>query len=258
MLAGLPDAPKPPSETDSSLEMDLGEALSYVLADSSGVLMRTRSPTGGFGSTGGLTGLVMLSSIAIPNMHMARIGSNEASAVALLRGIRVAQETYRANHVRDEDGDGEGEYGFLVDLLGLRRPGDTRVLSGRRYVSGEFSRVRGDFLSNGYYFRAYLPSEDGSPIGEHELASRIDEADGDLAENIMVVVAWPEKKGTSGNRAFILDMRGTIYSCGNGPYGGRRNPPPDLMFSQEGNLASRPLRRAATPRDGCKWAIERD
>jgi len=231
---------------------NFGHSVSYTVADGSGIFSSTRSPTGGIGSSGGVFGFVALASIAIPNLHLSRIAANETAAVSTLRMVQVAQQTYRANALRDADSDGEGEYGFLVDLLGERRRGESRATS-RRLLSAQLKRKKHGFVSRGYYFRGYLPAEDGSPVGEHERTSRIREVDGDLSEALMAVVAWPIDKGSTGNRAYFLDASGEIYVCENGPYSGGNAPPPDLRSSQEGNLASAPLRPGKPTRDGCRW-----
>jgi hypothetical protein len=73
----------------------------------------------------------------------------------------------------------------------------------------------------------------------------------------MAVVAWPISHGTTGRRAFLLTASGRIWECDDGDYGGRTAPPPDIRNSQEGNLASRPVSRAATSRDGFTWVPAR-
>lgn len=236
---------------------DMGESVSYTVADESGVYSFTESPTGGFGSAGGLAGVAIISAIAIPNLLAARMSANETAAIASLRAIHTAEVTYRAQGVRDTDGDGDGEFGFLVDLLGQRRPGDKRVLNTRRLVTGEWKKFNGDYVRNGYYFRVYLPSEDGSPVGENSSKARIMQVDGDLAESIAIIVAWPMDAGRTGRRAFLLDLNGRLWGCEDGSYGERNAPPPDLLSSQKGNLASQPLRRGKRTRDGFTWTIVR-
>ncbi|MDH3592954.1 MAG: hypothetical protein OER88_13800, partial [Planctomycetota bacterium] len=233
--------------------IEYGTTISFTVADENGIFSQTRSPTGGFGSFGGVMGIVVLASIAIPNLHQARVAANESAAISTMRGLHVAQETYQAAVSRDGDRDGDGEYGFLVDLLGRARAGETRIAGTRRLVNLEFERRNGDFVRRGYYFRIYLPSDDGSPVGGNERAARLRQVDGDLAETIMVIVAWPVSRGTSGTRAFVMDATGNLYQCGTGAYGDELVPPPDILSSQAGNLASEPIRRGQPTRDGHRW-----
>lgn len=258
ILAGLPGGAPLPGERRrlgpaSGVLRDLGPSLSWTVADTQGVMTVTRSPTGGFGSLGGLGGLLTMAAIAVPNLRQARVETNESAAVSTLRAIQTAQQTFRSNALRDEDGDGEGEYGFLGELLGQPRPGEKRARSATPLVSGGFQRQGRDYARGGYRFRVYLPAEDGSPVGEHEKTARLERVDGDLAETVVVVLAWPVSKGMSGHRAFYLDAEGRLFACLDGPYAGENAPPADVMSSQERNLASRQLRDIEPTRDGSRW-----
>ena len=239
-------------ETDwSKLPLgDFNPSLSYTIADEHGLLSVTRSPTGGLTEVGGVTGVVVAASIALPNLAKARVTANETAAIATMRRILSAQADYRSGLMRDSDGDGEGENGFLTDLIGdghgrEERVTPTGILTGLR-------RTPLGYEKSGYIFRIYLPAEDGSPIGDHESRERLREADGDLAETIGVVVAWPRREGVSGARSFFIDRQGVLRFC-NGGYGAEKGPSPDLFTTQRGNLASAPIGRRARPHDGQYW-----
>ncbi|MHC4134750.1 MAG: hypothetical protein ACYTDU_06600 [Planctomycetota bacterium] len=248
-------APKPPEQATKRLASlpPMGPSLSHTVADKRGVFSFTRSPTAGIGSTGGLSGLAMVAAIAIPSLHTARLKANESAALASLRSIYTAQETYRTSVMRDADEDGEGEYAFIGELLGDPRLGEETTRAHRALMSGQWTRRKGDFIRGGYRFRAYLPAEDGSPIGENARASRIKRVDGDLAETVMVVLAWPVSRGITGERAFYMDASGRVHACRDGSYTKDTAPPPDVLSSQRGNLASRPLRAGELARDGNRW-----
>ena len=231
----------------------MGTTTSYTVADGDGIFSQTTSPTGGLGSFGGLSGVVILSAIAVPNLHGARVQSNQTAAVSTLRALHVAQQTYRASTVRDSDRDGDGEFGFLDDLMGRGRRGEGRVTGARKLLSLQFERKSAGYTRQGYYFRVYLPADDGSPIGGHEHAGRLGQVDGDLAETAVVAMAWPVSAGRTGNAAFVLDAFGNIYQCEDGKYGGKSAPPADILHQQEDNLASMPLRRGQRTRDGFRW-----
>jgi hypothetical protein len=243
---------RPPSF--ETLLSDFNPAVSYTIADKYGIFSKTRSPTGGLGGTGGLTGLLILSSVAIPDFAIARARANEASALQALRAIHSAQESFRSSRIRDDDRDQEGEYAFLMELMGDPRPGDedgagSANLLATDYVRGE----QGDYERKGYYFRIYLPAEDGSPIGGNAKAERLMEVDGDLAESVVVVVAWPKSKSRTGHRAFVMNSTGTIFGCDEGPYEGQKAPPPDVCNRQRGNLASESKASNGPSWDGCFW-----
>lgn len=252
--AGVPDSI--PSFAWSGVSYGWNPSVSWTVADDGGIFMHTRSPTAGFGGMGGVTGLLLLGSIAIPNFTVARHQTNESAAMATLHQIRTAQQTFRANAVRDDDNDNDGEYGFLTELIGKRRPGDTRMRRGPPLVTG-LKRDGKTYRSRGYYFRVYLPREDGSPVGGHEDEDRIKLVDGDLSEAVMVVAAWPVNSGT-GARAFLMDADGEIYACEDEfAYVGKKSPPPDVLRSQRNNLASARL-DPSKARDGHVWVKVND
>jgi hypothetical protein len=228
-------------------------AISYTVADKRGIFSKTRSPTGGLGGVGGLSGLMVLASVAIPDFAIARARANETSALATLRAVHNAEQTYRQSRIRDSDRDQEGEFGFLMDLVGEPRPGDQATAAGASLLTDMERGEQGHFESKGYYFRVYLPAEDGSPVGGHEGAERLGEVDGDLAETVVVVVAWPKSKTTTGHRSFVMDSAGTIYACGEGPYEAENAPPPDVCTTQKGNLASESRPATGPAWDGCIW-----
>jgi hypothetical protein len=233
-------------------------AVSYTVADERGLFSRTRSPTGGIGSVGGLTGLASLGSVAIPNLSTTRIRANEKTALLTLRAIRSAQRTFRRNLMRDGDSDREGEFGFLTELMGQGRKGEKIRRAGASLMGGMQVSKQGDLQSSGFFFRTYLPAEDGSPIGGHESEQRIARVDGDLAEAVAVTIAWPVVQGRTGQRSFLLTADGVIYACQDGPYGGDQPPAPDVLLTQAGNLASAPLPEERLPRDGCQWIKLKD
>jgi hypothetical protein len=242
---------RPPSF--DGIMRNFNPAISYTVADKRGIFSKTRSPTGGLGGVGGLSGLMVLASVAIPDFAIARARANETSALATLRAVHNAEQTYRQSRIRDSDRDQEGEFGFLMDLVGEPRPGDQATAAGASLLTDMERGEQGHFESKGYYFRVYLPAEDGSPVGGHEGAERLGEVDGDLAETVVVVVAWPKSKTTTGHRSFVMDSAGTIYACGGGPYEAENAPPPDVCTTQKGNLASESRPATGPAWDGCIW-----
>ncbi|MHC4952917.1 MAG: hypothetical protein ACYTGZ_03440 [Planctomycetota bacterium] len=226
---------------------DFNPSVSYTVADENGILSVTRSPTGGLTEVGGLTGAFVAASIALPNLTQARVEANEKSAIESMHAIRAAQAEARLERIRDSDGDGQGEHVFLSDLLGSEDGSNPLNAS----LTG-FKRAKLGWKKAGYYFVVYLPAEDGSPIAGIESPARRQEVDGDLAESIAIVVAWPRSGGSTGRRSFILDAQGVIRYCLSG-YGGKMGPSPDLFSTQPGNLAATPISNRDKTRDGHSW-----
>jgi hypothetical protein len=252
-MPGMEDSARGAFRRTAELQ-NFGASLSYTVADERGVFTYSQSPTAGIGSMGGLQGLVVIASVVVPNLNATRMRANEEGALATLQAIRAAEETFRSGALRDSDGDGDGEFGTFDDLLGRARPGASRPLSSRPLLTLPFKRLEdGDLAHRGYRFRVYLPAEDGSPIGGQEGQARVDAIDGDLAEMIAIVIAWPEDEA-SGDLAYLMDASGTIWVCQcDGLYAGSKPVPPDVLSSQARNLASAPIRPGQRGRDGLYW-----
>ena len=213
----------------------------------------TRSPTAGLGSMGGISGLLMVASIVIPNLTAARVNTNEAAALGTMESIRTAEETYRARGFSDSDRDGKGSYGFLAELSGERARQGRRPLATPLLRKGYVKNAGHAHERNGYYFRVYLPAEDGSPVGGNEDPERLETVDGDLAETVMVFVAWPVARGRTGRRSFFMDTKGNLYASSDATYEGEHGPPADALSSQKNNIASAPRRFDELSLDGFIW-----
>ncbi|MCZ6787620.1 MAG: DUF3352 domain-containing protein [Planctomycetota bacterium] len=250
--------PLGPRSEEATLELrrlmkGFNPTVSYVVADDHGVLSVTRSPTAGLGSMGGISGLLMVASIAIPNLAAARVNANEAAVLSTVDSIRTAEETYRARSYSDSDRDNQGSYGFLGELSGDRAPPGRRPLATPLLRKGYLKNAGHAYERDGYYFRVYLPAEDGSPVGGHEAPERLEAVDGDLAETVMVFVAWPVAKGRTGRRSFLMDAKGNLYASADATYEGEQGPPADALSSQKDNIASAPRRHDEPSLDGFVW-----
>ena len=228
-------------------------SISYTLADEHGVFTQTRSPTGGLTELGGVTGVLAAAGVLFPALAAKRMQANEEDALRAMQAIRNAQAEYRSALVRDADTDGDGENAFLAELLADEHA--RKGAGNSRALLSDFKRTALGYTRGGYHYRAYLPGEDGSPIGDHHALEQRMAADGDLAETIVVVVAWPTTAGITGNRSFMMLGNGKIYYCDTG-YGGTNSPRPDNFSTQEGNLAAAPIGKHQRTRDGLRW-IER-
>ena len=247
--AGAMVAGEPSYEGLARLLRSLGPTVSYVTADDGGVVAVTRSPTAGLGSTGGITGMFTIASIALPSLASARIASNEASALATLEAIHSAEETFRKRGYSDPDRDGEGSYGFLTQLTGADESGGGLAAS-PLLRTDYFTVENGTCRRNGYYFRVVLPAEDGAPVGGND-KNRHDRIDGDLAESVIVVMAWPVAPGRTGRQTFLMDARGFVHATEGSMLDGV--PRADALNTQPNNIASAMKRFDEPAQDGNRW-----
>ena len=116
--------------------------------------------------------------------HGARVRS-EAPVIQNMYVIAMKQDMFRAYALRDNDGDGRGEYGPLFDLSRTRPPLVHESLG----VGEEF----------GYRFSVILPPK----IDDSELA--------------YFAFAVPDRYGVTGRRAFYVDETGVVRIGDLGP-----------------------------------------
>ena len=135
--------------------------------------------------------IAIIAAIAIPNLLRARLAANESSAIAALRTISSAEETFRSSIVMDTDTDGLGEYGPLLEMAGL----------GTLTVDPPFiDNQLGSGNKSGYTF---IVAIGGSACGGLASGADADEVD-------YYATAWPQAYGRSGNRSFCIDASGVI------------------------------------------------
>jgi hypothetical protein len=143
----------------------------------------------------------------------ARIEMQENLAVAHLRSIAAAETQAQSLAVVDADEDGIGEFLFLAELGGARKPrgpggGLKFPILGEKYKtlgSGGFVEL------DGYLYRVFLPGDGPIPASEGAGASEAVSADG--AEREWLVYAWPVRYGTTGKRTFAMDSSGAIVAA---------------------------------------------
>ncbi|MCA8954438.1 MAG: DUF2950 family protein [Planctomycetes bacterium] len=220
-------------------------ALSYWLAEESGIRVVGHSPTGSLPGARGLVAASVVAAIAIPNLMSARQRANEVAAIATLRMLCSAQAQAQAAGIKDRNGNGSGEYAFVGEMV---RPPVGDPLLPAAMAPGSDGTVR----RHGYLFRVYLPGSDGEPVGEHRaMLARID-ATG--AETTWLAMAWPQQAGKTGKRSFFVNQSGEVWETDQGNYSGATaGPPPDLLLSKPGKMYSDPLPEGARTRDGTRW-----
>lgn len=176
----------------------------------------------------------IIATIAVPNMISARMRANETSAVSILRTISSAQAEFRSKASADDDGDGVGEYGFFAEMSGLVPPRGSNVVMQPPVLSGSFrTLIDGRVKHSGYYFRMYLPDDDGVGQGEALFGGSPGTVAPDMAEVIWCCYAWPNSNH-GGDRAFCVTQHGEIIATNNlganQEYAGDKAPQADAAF----------------------------
>lgn len=200
-------------------------------------------------------------------MFRSRIGVNESAAIGTLRSVCVAQFQFQAQAVVDQDGDGTGEFGWLGELSGTAKCRASEMQMNASPFIAAILGVRdasGVAQKSGYCFRVYLPGSTGHLTeGGGEASEPADEQAANNQEVRWICYAWPNERGVSGNRAFMVNQQGEVITCPNeiarysGPSNGPRanaaldpdGPDPDGLNGAVG-LAAAGLRAC----DGEAWA----
>lgn len=143
----------------------------------------------------------------------ARIEMNEALAVAHLKCIAAAQTQAQGLAVVDTDEDGVGEFAFVAELGGARKPRGPGQGVKFPLLGGTYSRLGpGGFVeADGYLFRVFLPGEDGAAAAEGASGGGTVSANG--AEREWIAYAWPVRYGATGKRTFVAGSSGALGAC---------------------------------------------
>ena len=126
------------------------------------------------------------------------------AAVSILRIIGSAGETFRSGVVKDEDGDGIGEYGTLREMGGLDPLPGSGVPCEPPFIPSDFASS----WAHGYSVSLALGTEACTEI-----------TDVNAAEIAYFVTAWPVKysKGDRYSRkSLVVDQSGVIRAKDNG------------------------------------------
>lgn len=219
----------------------LCQPVGFVLGVTSIILIsRSQGRLGGMGLAiagtivSGVTAMFcmpMMAAVAIPGLLRSRVGANESSAIASLKAISTGQEQFRNAVALDQDGDGEGEFGFLSELGGVHPVrGGGPIYTANPYIPSVLGRVdaNGVAVKSGYCFKLYLPGGDRVAVAERDTLPGPDRNAAGLQGRNYIVYAWPESPGRSGVRVFVVDAQGTVHANVNmgGRYAGPASPPP--------------------------------
>jgi len=147
--------------------------------------------------------IAIIAVLSIPNLLRARITANEGTVIADLRTLSSAQETFRQSNFKDQDGDGQGEYGSLMELAGLTS------VSGRKadppFIDQQYGRGR----KPGYSFSVQ--------VGLTACGMATNSID--ASETAYFGVARPVGWHKTGVRTFCVDSSGVLRGSDIGPAG---------------------------------------
>ncbi len=137
----------------------------------------------------------------------------EIAVQAMLRHLVAAQAQFQQAAPADENNNGTGEYGGFAELAGK-----VGVRGARTFLPAvlppAFELVkRGAVRRAGYEFKMALPTRDGWAWEHDDGGFRAGVVDAARAERAWVAYAWPIEPGKTGDHAFAVDERGTLYTA---------------------------------------------
>jgi type IV pilus assembly protein PilA len=153
----------------------------------------------------------IIAAIAVPGLLRARMSGNEASAIGSLRAINSAQSTYSSSC------GGNGYASKLSDLA--IAPGTSTA----GFISPDLALD--ESIKSGY---TVTVAPDGAEGGDTEITASVCNADNGGGASIAsyYASAIPVQVGSTGQRAFATDTRGTIFVDPTGEGVGIENPIP--------------------------------
>ena len=156
-------------------------------------------------------------SLATSIVEARRFAQNEMRAAIVLNSIRESEDAFRWSVHLDKDGDGNGEYGFLRDILGETPKSPL--------VRGLHAIGRGVYKTEDstYDVAVFLPDDASHGVGESD-ADRVSPQE---SAQCFVAYAWPAEYARTGIRAFCLLADGRFLITENGvkQYGGLKRRP---------------------------------
>jgi type IV pilus assembly protein PilA len=133
----------------------------------------------------------IIAAIAVPGLLRARMAGNEASAIGSLRAINSAQSTYSSSC---------GSNGYATSLEDLSKPP----------VAGQQGFISPDLAVNNVVKAGYVVNLTGAGVPIAASAATCNGASGGSSADYFVS-ATPVAVGTTGQRSFGTDSRGTIF-----------------------------------------------
>ena len=205
--------------------------------------------------------IAIIASIAIPNLLAARLNANESAAIATLKNISSGQAQCQASGAIDQNGNGQGEYGFFAELSGkVPVRGSTLTIS-PPVLSTAFGNITAASMvaRSGYLFLMFLP--DTTQQGCIETGTLggglgTPPVDASQAETLWCCYAWPQVQGNSGKRAFFINQSGDVLATGNSNYTNTTSVPVFNAAFRAGTVAmGMPVAANTVGQDGFRWVV---
>jgi hypothetical protein len=184
--------------------------------------------------------------------------SSEDLAVATLRNVVSAQAMLKMTGKADQDEDGNGEYGGLLEMSGRERGRLLRLVQIPLFPEFEFASGSGEATLGGYCFRVYLPDARGAPVAEPAAGFSPPLVDAKLCERVWCCYAWPLTADAEGARAFFTNQEGNVLYAESTEYVGvGGGPPGDAAFASAGTITGK-VAVDSQGADGNSWHLVRD
>jgi type IV pilus assembly protein PilA len=136
----------------------------------------------------------IIAAIAIPGLLRARLSGNEASAIGSLRAINSAESSYASNC---------GANGYAASLVALATAPTSSSASAATFISPDLATDPS--IKAGYRVSLAVGLSDAT------IATASKTCNGSVAHSSYFASATPVTVGSTGQRAFASDARGTIY-----------------------------------------------
>ena len=140
----------------------------------------------------------IIAAIAVPGLLRARMSGNEASAIGSLRAINSAESTYSSSC---------GGNGYAQSLADLNTP-PTGSASTQGFISPDLS-------SDGVIKSGYVVNLDPDTSAS-TVATASQTCNGAASVSSYFAESHPVTVGSTGQRSFATDTRGTIYFLNSG------------------------------------------
>jgi hypothetical protein len=188
--------------------------IAYGRRTTYGLVLEAREGSGALVFGGLLANLSVLSAVAIPRLLEARIGANEAAALARVKSLASSEAEVMDRVALDLDHDAIGEALLLQELTGSSRlRGCKKPLSPPATVPMTFLQ-EGVGTNNGYAYRVDLPATNGGMTSQSLARDGLDIC-ADEAEISFWIYAWPLEPGKTGRKVFAYSSEGDLWVSDN-------------------------------------------
>lgn len=189
----------------------------------------------------------------------------DVGIIGTMRSIAVSNEQFRLGVTVDQDGDGNGEYGWLGELAGTEpyRGAITMTVSPHLGRALGAKDAHGRAERHGHYVRLALPTAGGGwmweprSLGAGFPRSFTPHPDADAQEQRWVAYAWPVYGSAFGGHTVVTGWTGEVYRCDESvkAYRGDTGPSIDAAFDPTGVLPNPPPAAGWIGRDGNRWQL---